>query len=202
MKTYLALFIIAASASLILTPLLRRFCERYRLVDEPKDNRRVHQKAVPRLGGVAIFLSILIALSVLALVNNSLTRALHPEFRGIAVLLACGLLVLLLGIYDDLRGANATVKFAGLAAVTALFYALGGRIERLSIPFIGGGSFLPVFRFVFSSIWGVGISKAFHLVYCIYGLAPGSALFSSLVLLTVSIVQGKTMVTVVALALT
>src|SRR5438067_995098 len=84
MKTYFALFLIAATASLILTPLLRRFCERYRLVDEPKDNRRVHQKAVPRLGGVAIFLAILIALSVLVLVNNLLTRTLHPELRGIA----------------------------------------------------------------------------------------------------------------------
>ena len=202
MKTYLALFLIAASASLILTPLLRRFCERYRLVDEPKDNRRVHQKAVPRLGGVAIFLSILIALSVLALVNNLVTRALHPEFRGIAVLLACGLLVLLLGIYDDLRGANATVKFAGLAAVTALFYALGGRIEGLSIPFIGGVSFHPILGFVLTMIWVVGIANAFNLIDGIDGLAAGSALFSSLVLLTVSIVQGKTMVTVVALALT
>ena len=202
MKTYFALFLIAASASLILTPLLRRFCERYRLVDEPKDSRRVHQKAVPRLGGVAIFLSILIALSVLALVNNLVTRALHPEFRGIAVLLACGLLVLLLGIYDDLRGANATVKFAGLAAVTALFYALGGRIEGLSIPFIGGVSFHPILGFVLTMIWVVGIANAFNLIDGIDGLAAGSALFSSLVLLTVSIVQGKTMVTVVALALT
>src|SRR5438309_10218496 len=83
MKTYFALFLMSASASLVLTPLLRRFCERHRLVDEPKDNRRVHQKAVPRLGGVAIFLSILIALSVLALVNNLFTRALHQSFEGL-----------------------------------------------------------------------------------------------------------------------
>src|SRR5438876_271501 len=202
MKTYFALFLIAASASLILTPLLRRFCERYRLVDEPKDNRRVHQKAVPRLGGVAIFLSILIALSVLALVNNLFTRALHPEFRGIAVLLGCGLLVLLLGVYDDLRGTNAAVKFSALGAVTALFYAWGGRIEGLSIPFIGGVTFHPILGFVLTMIWVVGIANAFNLIDGIDGLAAGSALFSSLVLLTVSIVQGKTMVTVVALALT
>src|SRR5256885_3274087 len=202
MKTYFALFLMSASASLILTPLLRRFCERYRLVDEPKDNRRVHQKAVPRLGGVAIFLAILIALSVLVLVNNLLTRTLHPELRGIAVLLGCGLLVLLLGVYDDLRGANAAVKFAALAAVTALFYALGGRIEGLSIPFIGGVTFHPILGFVLTMIWVVGIANAFNLIDGIDGLAAGSALFSSLVLLTVSLVQGETMVTVVALALT
>src|SRR6266571_967119 len=202
MKTYFALFLIAASASLILTPLLRRFCERYRLVDEPKDNRRVHQKAVPRLGGVAIFLSILIALSVLALVNNLVTRALHPEFRGIAVLLACGLLVLLLGIYDDLRGANATVKFAGLAAVTALFYAFGGRIEGLSIPFIGGVTFHPILGFILTMIWVVGIANAFNLIDGIDGLAAGSALFSSLVLLTLSLIQDKPVVAMMALVLT
>src|SRR6267154_2745883 len=120
MKTYFALFLISATASLSLTPLLRRFCERYRLVDEPLDNRRVHVKAVPRLGGVAIFLSLLIPLSVLLLLNNLLTQSLRPERRGIIVYLICGVLVLLLGVYDDLNGANAVVKFTGLAGVAAL----------------------------------------------------------------------------------
>src|SRR5258708_37694646 len=122
MKTYFALFLISATASLLLTPLLRRFCERYRLVDEPLDNRRVHQKAVPRLGGVAIFLSLLIPLSILLLLNNLLTQTLRSDRRGIVVFLVCGFLVLLLGVYDDLRGANAGVKFAGLASVATLFY--------------------------------------------------------------------------------
>src|SRR5947209_7256403 len=154
MKTYFALFLIAASASLILTPLLRRFCERYRLVDEPKDNRRVHQKAVPRLGGVAIFLSILIALSVLALVNNLLTRALHPEFRGIAVLLACGLLVLLLGIYDDLRGANATVTGVALALTGALAGFLRYNFNPASIFLGDSGSLFIGFALAALSIQG------------------------------------------------
>lgn len=202
MKTYFALFLVSAASSVILTPLLRRFCERYQLVDEPRDDRRVHQKAVPRLGGVAIFISILIALSALGLVNNVLTRALHPEFREMAVLVGCGLLVLLLGVYDDLHGANAAVKFLALAAVTALFYALGGRIGGLSIPFIGGVTLHPIAGFILTMIWVVGIANAFNLIDGIDGLAAGSALFSSLVLLTISLMQGKTMVTLVALALT
>ena len=144
MKTYFALFLISATASLLLTPLLRRFCERYRLVDEPLDDRRVHLKAVPRLGGVAIFLSLLVALSALPLVNNLLTQTLRPERRGIVVFLVCGFLVLLLGVYDDLHGANAKVKFAGLAGVAALFYVLGGRIVTLSIPFVGSVTLHPI----------------------------------------------------------
>src|SRR5437773_5098698 len=137
MKTYSALFLIAAFASLVLTPLLRRFCDRFGLVSAPQDGRHIHPTAVPRLGGVAIFLSVLVALSSLVLVQNVLTQSLRLELKSLTVFLVCGLLVLLLGVYDDLRGANATVKFIGLIAVTLIFYALGGRIEGLSIPFIG-----------------------------------------------------------------
>ena len=202
MKTYFALFLISATASLLLTPLLRRFCERYRLVDEPLDNRRVHVKAVPRLGGVAIFLSLLIPLSVLLLLNNLLTQALRPERRGIIVYLICGFLVLLLGVYDDLSGANAVVKFAGLASVAALFYLLGGRIVTLSIPFVGGVVLHPILGFVLTLIWIVGIANAFNLIDGVDGLASGSALFSSLVLLGVALSQGRPVVAVIALALT
>jgi UDP-GlcNAc:undecaprenyl-phosphate GlcNAc-1-phosphate transferase len=202
MKTYFALFLISACASLMLTPLIRRFCERYRLVDEPQDNRRVHLKAVPRLGGIAIFLSMLIALSFLPLVNNLLTQTLRPDRREIIVFLICGFLVLLLGAYDDLRGANAGVKFAGLAGVAVLFYVLGGRIEGLSIPFVGGVTFHPVLGFLITLIWVVGIANAFNLIDGVDGLASGSALFSSLVLLSVSLIQGKALVAVIALVLT
>src|ERR1051326_737328 len=202
MRTYFALFLIAAGSSLMITPLLRRGCARFWLGDEPRDDRRVHQKPVPRLGGVAIYLSILIPLSVLSLVNNLVSRGLRPQLKEIVVLLGCGLLVLLLGVYDDLRGANAALKFAALAAVTTLFYALGGRIGGLSIPFIGGITIHPVLGFVLTMIWVVGIANAFNLIDGIDGLASGSALFSSLVLLTVSLIQGNAMLTAMALVLT
>lgn len=202
MKTYFALFLISATASLSLTPLLRRFCERYRLVDEPLDDRRVHLKAVPRLGGVAIFLALLVALSALPLVNNLLTQTLRAERRGIIGFLACGFLVLVLGVYDDLHGANARVKFAGLTGVATLFYLLGGRIVTLSIPFVGGVTLHPVLGFVLTMIWIVGIANAFNLIDGLDGLASGSALFSSMVLLSVSLIQGRPVVAVIALALT
>jgi UDP-GlcNAc:undecaprenyl-phosphate/decaprenyl-phosphate GlcNAc-1-phosphate transferase len=202
MKTYFALFLISAGASLTLTPLLRRFCERYQILDEPQDQRRVHLKAVPRLGGIAIFLSLGIALSVLPLVNNLLTQTLRPQLREILVFLICGSLVLLLGIYDDLRGANAWVKFAGLAAATVLFYILGGRISGLSIPFVGNVTLHPVLGFLLTLVWVVGIANAFNLIDGVDGLATGSALFSSLVLFTVSLIQGNALVAVIALVLT
>jgi UDP-GlcNAc:undecaprenyl-phosphate GlcNAc-1-phosphate transferase len=69
MKTYFALFLTAAFASLVLTPLLRRVCDRYALNNHRHDDHHIHHKPVPRLGGVAIFLSVLIALSGLLLLK-------------------------------------------------------------------------------------------------------------------------------------
>ncbi len=202
MKTYFALFLISAFSSLMLTPLLRRLCERLRLVDSFNDDRRVHEHAVPRLGGVAIFVSVLIALASLAFVNNLLTQTVRGEAKSIGAILLCGLLILGLGVYDDLWGVNAVVKFVAIAAITLLFYALGGRIGGLSVPFVGQVTLHPFAGCLLTLVWVVGITNAFNLIDGIDGLASGSALFSSLVFVSLSLLQGKTSVAVVALALT
>jgi UDP-GlcNAc:undecaprenyl-phosphate GlcNAc-1-phosphate transferase len=201
MKTYFAIFLIAAFAAGALTPLLRRLCERRGLVDQHLGHRRIHQIAVPRLGGIAIFASVILSLVSLAFVNNAITQSLRPELKAIGSVLVCGLLVLLLGIYDDVRGTNAWIKLIGLACITALFYALGGRIEGVSIPFVGQVAVHPVIGFAGTLVWVVGITNAFNLIDGVDGLAAGSALFSTLVLLTNSLINGHTRVTIVTLAL-
>ena len=201
MKTYFALFSIATIASLITTPLIRRLCERYKLLDVPADGRRIHRKAVPRLGGLALYVSCLSTLSLLAFHDNLLTQNLSgmkPEFL---MLVIPATLVLLLGAYDDLRGANATVKFVGLGLIATLFYAMGGRIDALSIPLVGSVHLPPIVSFVITVVWLVGITNAFNLIDGLDGLASGAALFSSLVILGVSISQERTLMIVVSLVL-
>jgi len=201
LKTYFALFSIATFASLIATPLIRRFCERYKLLDVPLDGRRIHRKAVPRLGGLALYLSCLAALSLLPFVDNLLTQnlsGLKTEFLTLAI---PATLVLLLGAYDDLRGANAVVKFAGLGIIATLFYAMGGRIDALSIPLVGSVQLPVMVSFVITVVWLVGITNAFNLIDGLDGLASGAALFSSLVILGVAVSQERTMTIVVALVL-
>ena len=201
MKTYFALFLIATLASLIATPLIRRLCERYNLLDVPLDGRRIHRTAVPRLGGIALYISCLSALSLLPFVDNLLTQTLStfkPEFLTLFV---PATLVLVLGAYDDLRGANATVKFIGLGLIATLFYAMGGRIDALSIPLFGSVQLPPLVSFVVTVVWLVGIANAFNLIDGLDGLASGAALFSSLVILGVSVSQERTFTIVVALVL-
>jgi UDP-GlcNAc:undecaprenyl-phosphate GlcNAc-1-phosphate transferase len=110
-------------------------------------------------------------------------------------------LVLLLGAYDDLRGTNAVVKFVGLGAIATLFYAMGGRIDALSIPLVGSVQLPFIVSFVITVVWLVGITNAFNLIDGLDGLASGAALFSSLVILGVAVSQERTMTIVVALVL-
>lgn len=187
MKTYFSLFLIATFASLIITPLIRRLCERFQLLDVPLDDRRLHHKGIPRLGGAAIYLSCLIALSGLLFYNNDLTIALRYYSRDFLIVGIPATLVLLLGIYDDLKGTNAIVKFLGLGLIASLFYAMGGRIETLPIPFVGGFQLHPIAGYLITVFWLVGIANAFNLIDGMDGLASGAALFSSIVILMISL---------------
>src|SRR2546423_13869392 len=53
-KTPLTAFVLALVVAALLTPNLRRFAEAKGLLDQPNDSRRVHRRAVPRIGGLAV----------------------------------------------------------------------------------------------------------------------------------------------------
>lgn len=201
MNTYLALFLVALCSSLVLTPVVRRLCERLGWLDVPRDGRRVHGRAVPRLGGVAISLSVGLALSTLLFADNLLTQAIRANPQHLLVLFLPSALVLLVGVYDDLFGTCASVKFIALGLAGALLYALGGRIEALSIPFVGSVQLPPLLSFLLTVVWAVGIANAFNLIDGMDGLAAGAALFASLVMLAVALMLGQVLVTVITIAI-
>ncbi|HEY6232424.1 MAG TPA: MraY family glycosyltransferase [Pyrinomonadaceae bacterium] len=201
MKTYFALFVISTGSALVITPLIRRLCQRFKLLDVPTDARRVHTSAVPRLGGIAIYISLILALASLLLVSNLVTESLSYFRPVLFKVLVPSSLVLLLGVYDDLRGANAAVKFLGLGLIASLFYAMGGRIEALAVPFVGIVTFPAVVSFALTVFWLVAISNAFNLIDGVDGLATGAALFSSVVILIVALSGGHSVMTVMAIVI-
>jgi UDP-GlcNAc:undecaprenyl-phosphate/decaprenyl-phosphate GlcNAc-1-phosphate transferase len=201
MRTYFALFLLASGASLVLTPIVRQLCYKFRWLDEPRDARRTHGKAVPRLGGVAIFCSVLVGLLPLLFVTNLFTESLRQNSPRLVVILVPAFLILLLGVYDDLFGLKAPQKFIGLGLISVVFYGLGGRIEVLSIPFVGSVHLPMVLGLVVTVVWIVGIANAFNLIDGMDGLAAGAAVFASLVFLAVSLTQGLPLMIALALVL-
>lgn len=201
MNTYLTLFLISLASSLFATPVIRRFAQRYGWLDVPKDGRRVHAVPIPRLGGVAVFASVMLALAVLPFVDNLVTRQLAGQWQSVVAVLASSTLVFLFGVYDDLAGTSARWKFVAQGAAAVLLYYMGGRIDALTIPFVGSFELPPVLGFGVTLLWVVGISNAFNLIDGLDGLASGASLFAALVMLGVSLVNGRVLVTVVSIAL-
>ena len=87
MKTYFLLFSVATFSSLALTPIIRRMCQRFSWLDEPGDGRRLHTVAIPRLGGVAVFLSMLLGLVPLLFIRNLFTDSLRSTAPRLSILL-------------------------------------------------------------------------------------------------------------------
>ncbi|MFL6331949.1 MAG: glycosyltransferase family 4 protein [Pyrinomonadaceae bacterium] len=201
MNTYLTLFLISLFASLCSTPVIRRLAQRFGWLDVPSDGRRVHSVPVPRLGGVAVFASMMLALLLLPLLDNLVTRQLAGQWQNVVAVLASSALVFLFGVYDDLKGASAKWKFVAQGAAAVLLYTLGGRVEALTIPFVGSLALPPVLGFIVTLVWVIGISNAFNLIDGLDGLAAGASLFAGLVMLGVSLVNGRTLVTVISIAL-
>lgn len=199
MNTYLTLFILSLSLSLFLTPVVRRLATRFGFLDQPHDGRRVHAAPIPRLGGVAIFLSVVLTLVTLPLIDNLVTQSFRGYAKNLRAVLASSALVFLFGIFDDLFGARAKWKFIAQAMGGALLYFLGGRIDALSIPFVGSVALPPILGFGLTLVWVVGISNAFNLIDGIDGLAAGAGLFAALVMLAVSFLLGNVFVTIITL---
>lgn len=201
MNTYLVLFIIAMCSSFALTPVVRRVSQRFGWLDVPRDERRVHQRAVPRLGGIAVFASVAITLATLPLVDNLVTQELRTNVPRLLAVLVPATLVFLFGVYDDLRGTDARLKFIAQGSASVLLYLMGGRVEALTIPFVGSVELPTAISFVLTVVWTVGITNAFNLIDGMDGLAGGAALFASLVMLAVALMLGHPLVVVVTLAL-
>jgi UDP-GlcNAc:undecaprenyl-phosphate GlcNAc-1-phosphate transferase len=201
MNTFLTLFIISLTSSLFLTPVLRRAAQRLGWVDVPRDGRRLHTLPIPRVGGIAVYCSVGLALAALPLMDNRVTELVAEQWREMIAVLLSSSLVFAFGIFDDLFGAEAKWKFLAQGLAALLLFALGVHIEAITVPFVGSFELPTVLSLLFTLVWVIGISNAFNLIDGLDGLATGAALFASLVMAAVSLVTGRPLVTVVSLAL-
>ena len=201
MNTYLSIFVIALFCALLATPVIRRIAQRRGWVDVPADKRRVHARPIPRLGGLAIYLSVILTLAPLSLLDNLLTESLRTSRSRIIGVLVSATLVFLFGLYDDFRGSHAELKFAALSVAATVLYFWGVSITAVSIPFAGAIQLPPLLGYALTVFWIVGISNAYNLIDGMDGLAAGAGLFATLVMLVVSFIQGNSAVTVLTLAM-
>ncbi len=178
---YVVIFAASLILSVVLTKYVRDLANAKGWVAPPAQDRHLHVIPLPRLGGVAIFLSFFLSLGIALLI--SLTRPgrdVGGSTATLATILGPGLLIFLLGAYDDVRGASPYLKFTVQAIAGALLFAGGLRILDLPVLF-GGHQFSWFIGLPLTILWVLAITNAFNLIDGLDGLAAGSALFSTLV---------------------
>jgi UDP-GlcNAc:undecaprenyl-phosphate GlcNAc-1-phosphate transferase len=174
MLTALTAFIIAALAAAVLTPVVRELAARRGLLDHALSSRQVHGRPVPRLGGLAIVAAFYAPLVGL-LLTGWVSRLYRSDPGEVVGLLAGGIAITALGVYDDVRGANAWKKLSVQLAVGAMMYALGFRIDVIAHRF-GADIQLGVLGLPFTMLWFAGVVNALNLIDGLDGLAGGVAL--------------------------
>jgi UDP-GlcNAc:undecaprenyl-phosphate/decaprenyl-phosphate GlcNAc-1-phosphate transferase len=157
-------------SSIFLTPLVKKVAFKIGATDRP-NNRKVHQKLMPRLGGLAIYISFILGVIIF-----------KPQNLYSPYILTGSMFIILTGLLDDLFELSAKIKLLGqlLAAMTVVI--IGGlQVTIINIPF--GGQFeLGALSIPLTILWIVGITNAINLIDGLDGLAAG---VSSIALITI-----------------
>lgn len=190
----IVVFLATYICALVLTYLARKIAHRYHIGDLPGE-RKVHKVFMPYLGGVAIFLSIivgiLLSIYLLPIVAENVPRRYY--FLGIT-----GILIALVGLYDDLKKMRFSTKFY-FQIIAAVIVVLGGlRFESLYIPIIGEIE-LGWFSIIFTIFWIVFITNAMNLLDGLDGLAAGVTTIIFLTFTLIALHSGRTLVALITL---
>ena len=179
---YPAAFVLAAVLSAWLTPRMREAALRFGIVDRPDGRLKQHREPVPYLGGLAIYLSFLLALSA--------TFNFGEEILG---LLLAGSIVVLLGLVDDLGQLGPWTKLGGELVAILVLIKSGIYIKLAFLP--------PELAIPLTIAWLLSVTNAFNLIDIMDGLSAGTAAVAAVALFAVAEWNGRTLAATVLAAL-
>jgi UDP-GlcNAc:undecaprenyl-phosphate/decaprenyl-phosphate GlcNAc-1-phosphate transferase len=152
---------IALGIVILLTPAVGGMARLLGVVDQP-DGRRLNRRPIPRLGGLAIFLGILVP----ALAFLNLTGAMRGIVIGAAV--AC-----VVGAVDDFRGLLPAPKLAGQILAAAIPTAFGVWVDHFTLPFVGAVDLPGWVGIPLTVVWVVAVMNMVNFLDGLDGLASG-----------------------------
>ncbi len=158
--------------SLILTFLVKKIAKHINAMDIPNE-RKVHKKPIPRLGGLAVFAAFLLGYILYGNISTQM----------ISILIG-GFVIILTGIVDDINSVPARYKFLfqTIAAAIVVFY---GKLYFNNLTILGLTLIFPTWiNMLLSVFFIVAIINAINLIDGLDGLSSG---ISSIYFLTIAI---------------
>ena len=171
---------LAFVVSLALTGLSILLLRRLRMMDEPEAGK-FHTRATPRMAGPAMWLAFAVSLMVFS----------SSDARALSIIVG-GLIVLLVGVWDDIRRTSAVVKLVALALVTWIMSTQGVATSLFRSPWLNFAVTLP---------WVVGVTSALNAMDNMDGLGGGIAFIATALFAFVAVQTGQYAFGAVSLAL-
>jgi UDP-GlcNAc:undecaprenyl-phosphate/decaprenyl-phosphate GlcNAc-1-phosphate transferase len=187
-KLSLITLFVAWATTVLIIPWVKKFSHRIGILDQP-ESRKVHTNPTPRLGGVGIYFGFVVS-SLLVL----------PIDKLLITIIAGGTLILILGIWDDVKSISPLIKLAFQIAIAGLTYYFGISIHWISAP-DGGFIFLQWLSIPLTIFWIVGLINAINLLDGLDGLAGGIAAIAACILAFVAIQHQQFLVATLMIAL-
>ncbi len=189
--TSLYAFIVAIAVAFACTPAVKMLAIKMKAVDVPKDNRRMHKIPIPRMGGLAIFAGFLVSALLFVPLGN--------EFRAILI---GALILIVVGIVDDIVALNAKIKFAAQMVAALIPVLAGVNIDGFANPFAQDHySALGIFSIPVSVIWIVGITNAVNFIDGLDGLACGVSTIATVTMFIIAALFDETYMAIALAAL-
>ena len=182
-------FLLAFIATFVSTPWTMRIAKKLGAVDMPKDERRVHNKPMPRLGGLAIIVGFVVSMIylmfVLAIENE--TSIFNTSMLGVNLFgfFIGGLVLITVCVIDDVKQIKPYIKLIAQIIAAICVVMSGTRIIQIDIPFLQGVGLNEAFSIVLTMGWIVGVTNAINLIDGLDGLATGVSAISAISLLIV-----------------
>lgn len=173
---YILGFFLALILSVGATWVVRRMAIRFQIVDYSKENRKIHKKTVPLMGGVALFVSV--SLSIIGFIFFSDVLEIHIPVRHYVGLFIAGVCLMIGGFLDDRYNQKPLAQMLWPALATLVVIGTGIGVQKVTNP-LGGVLLLGSWSFVFTFVWLMGMMYTTKLLDGLDGLVSGMSVIGS-----------------------
>jgi len=187
---YIEVGVIAFIVSYILTPYIARVGKKQNMMDMP-GHRKIHEEAIPNLGGIVIFFGFLLSLLFVIQIEG--------QFRA---LLIGGVIILLLGVIDDIANLSPKHKFL-IQMIPALIVIIynSDLINSFIVNQLKSLDLLGYLLYPILIFWIVGITNSINLIDGLDGLACGVSLIALVTFLILGLRQNLEALSLISIAL-
>ncbi|MGV9012388.1 MAG: glycosyltransferase family 4 protein [Flavobacteriales bacterium] len=171
-------------------PVLIKVARMKHLVDEPGDDRKLHSRSIPTIGGIIIFAAILFSYSlwfptasdtagIAGDAFRSLYREMGAAYADFKIVIAVMVLLFFIGVKDDIIGFSPAKKLVGHFIVAYILVIIGDVRIRDMHGILGLYELTPAVSIGFSFFTYISLVNAFNLIDGVDGLAGGIGFISA-----------------------